>query len=741
MNRRDFIQISSLVGSGTAAIPVLSHAGLWRMPGVQKEHTWYRQPLRILQTVLREPDATNYNAGEVVRYMVKTGCNTLVVNAGGIVDFFQNPLPANNINPFMGSHDLLREITQACKEAGIRVIGRVDFRGVEEKVFRQFPDWFSRDKSGAPMQLSYTRPQLYSSCYTGYHRNEHAEEFIRYLMTHYALDGIWHNSIGVGGICCCDRCKESYRQATGKDIPDPSDASDALLDDYMTWKSSVADIHMERMKKTVKSFGEDKAYTAEVFSMFEAGGRINSGIDLYNARDHFDFLVSVAFLTENSEHIHYEDLNYASTIIRFLKSMAPEKEAIILYGGNGTAHRYVMDPPTDLNVWLWEALSSGGRFWNCGFTGAYPAATYDRRNAYNSSDIYGFVRDHEELLAGQAPLATVGIYYSRPTRQFFRTRIDGDSFESSIKGMEVVLMENHIPYDFIPDDQLNKDRLRKYDLVLLPNVKCMSPEEILILKSYVENGGNLLATYETSLYDAGGKRLADFGLKDLFGCRFTGQKINTRKDCYQVIVDAAHPVVSTESTNTALLINAGFTLLCEPVDAAEVICSYSPQVHNQPPEKAWVEEWSKENPTVIEHRYKNGKTIYFANQPDQVSYEMGHPDMRTLLKNSIEHLGGASIVETDAPASVHVGLTRSTRFPDRYILSMVNTTSGPGRPLRSLEPVFNINVRLKLKGSRLRSSKILRSQGESGVAYENDGVVITVSKLQDFFAVHLEMSA
>jgi hypothetical protein len=57
----------------------------------------------------------------------------------------------------------------------------------------------------------------------------------------------------------------------------------------MAWKSRVADKNMILMRETVKSFGDDKVYTAEVWGKFDVTGRINSGIDLYNARDHFDF--------------------------------------------------------------------------------------------------------------------------------------------------------------------------------------------------------------------------------------------------------------------------------------------------------------------------------------------------------------------------------------------------------------------------------------------------------------------
>lgn len=742
MDRRMFLRFGVVLGGGVALMPLVRCSTGSDMPAADLSHLpWYQRPLRILQTVLREPDATNYNANAVVDYMEKAGCNTLVVNAGGIVDFFQNPLPLANVNSFMGDRDILRDITTACKAKGFRVIGRVDFRGVEEPLYKQFPDWFSVDAAGKPMQLNYTRPQLYSSCYTGYHRNEHAEEFIRHLLTNYNLDGIWHNSIGVVGICYCERCRESYKAASGGAIPELTAAPEEL-DRYMDWKSGVADQHMERMKKTVKSFGEDKVYTAEVFSMFETGGRINSGIDLYNARDHFDFLVSVAFLTENSEIIHYEDLSYAGTLIKFLKSMAPEKEAIILYGGNGTAHRYVMDPPVDLKVWLWEMLAVGGRFWNCSFTGSHPTATHDRRNAFNNVEAYSFVREHETLLAQHVPVASVGLYYSRPTRLYFRGRSrDGDRFDSSLKGMDAVLTENHIPYDFIADDQITRERLQKYALVILSNVKCLTEGEVELIREYVNNGGSILATYETSLFHADGSSRSDFALADMFGCHFTGEKVNTRKDCYQFIADPSHAVVRADSGDTELLINAGFTLLCKPESSANMICSYVPLVHNQPPEKAWTTEWAREFPTLLENRFGKGKVLYFSNQPDQISYENGHPDFRNLLSRSIRYLAGNTIpVETDAPASVHLGLTQSQLSEGEYILSLVNTTSGPVRPLRNILPVFNIHTTLKLNG-KMKRYTILRSNGEVTVQAKNSEVKINLARLDDYFSVHIVMES
>ena len=738
IDRRVFLKTGALIGATTAFTPLQAA----RFFHDNATLPWYRQPLRILQTVMREPDAAKYDPEAVVAYMKDASCNLLVVNAGGIVDFFRNPLEAANLNPFMGERDILSEITEACHRAGFRVIGRVDFRGVEEHVYRQHPDWFSVDAENKPLQLDYTRPRLYAACYTGHYRNEHAEAFIRYLLESYSLDGIWHNSIGVTGICHCPRCRDSYRAYSGRALPDPG-ASDEELDAYMKWKSQEADRHMEHMKRTVKSFGDERVYTAEVFSMFESGGRINSGIDLYNARDHFDFLVSVAFLTENSEHIHFEDLFYAGSIVRFLKSMAPQKEAIILYGGNGTAHRYVMDPPADLRVWLWEALAGGGRFWNCNFTGSHPDATHDRRNAFNNTEAYRFVQQHGKLLESHAPDAGIAVYYSRPTRLFYRQRVpEGTDFADAIKGIETVLIENHIPYDFLADDQLSAERLRRYRAIILPDVKCLSDAEIGLIRDYVAGGGNLLATYESSLYDEKGARRDDFGLAELFGCTYTGEKVNTRKDCYQYIADPAHPLVVPESASTELLINAGFTLICRRVPPATQVCSYVPTVHNQPPEKAWTLQWQDEHPTVVDHRFGSGRVLYFANQPDCLSYDPGHPDMRMLLHRAIRLLAGDSIrIRTNAPAGVHAGLTRSTAQPNEWIFSLVNTTSAPVRPLRELVPVTGLEVDLSLDGRGLNRHHILRAQGDVRVTFSEGKVQIRLERLEDYFSIHLEMRA
>ena len=155
---------------------------------------WYQNQLRILQTVLREPDIVGYDAEDVVRYAEEIHANCLVINAGGVVDFFRHDLETANPNPFMKDEDILKDIVAACHAKGIKVIVRVDFRGVEKRVYDLNPDWFAVDEDGGPMYWGGSDKSptpTYTACYLSYYRNGHAFRFADILLQKYNVDGIW----------------------------------------------------------------------------------------------------------------------------------------------------------------------------------------------------------------------------------------------------------------------------------------------------------------------------------------------------------------------------------------------------------------------------------------------------------------------------------------------------------------------------------------------------------------------
>ena len=703
---------------------------------------WYQKQLRMLQTVFREPDIMQYDAAAVVDYLKKTHTNCIIVNAGGIIDFFDNDTELGRRNSFMTTEDLLGDLTKECHENGIRVMVRVDFRGVEKTRYEQKPDWFGQEADGSP-KMGWEI--IHRPCYNSVYANEHAVIFIHHMMDRYDIDGVWENCVGFGdGPCYCQKCRTMFREATGGEIPTGISYDSDGFARYRAWKAGCADAHLRRMRDAVKSHGEEKAFCAEIFGMFHASNALRTGIDLYNAKDHFDFLVSPAFQdgSANPER-KWDTLTYAASSMRFLKAINSDKQTVLLYGNNGTKWRYVKAPTVETKIWMWEAASVGAGFWNCMFNGQDPARTMDRRNQGIETEVYQYLQDNEELLDGQCPKAEVGIFYSK----FSRDALGNDSEEKDqygvfIKGVERALVESHIPYGFVPDQDFTRESLRGISTLILPNAALMSEEQIEIIREYVREGGGLVASYESSLYNENGVRRPDFGLGDVFGVSFTGMRKDTAFDCYQLI-RKMHPVLDgMGAQETSVLMNEGSTLLCKPLEGREdgVVCTYVPMIYNQPPEYAWIPKMQTDFPTIMENAYGKGKVIYFSNQTDKLVFTNGHEDFWNTFINAVNWTRkDETCLQVKAPASVHVVLMEKKDQPGHKVISFVNTTGGWSRPMRDISPVYDIEALVTLEGKGTLKTTIMKGDGTITIEeVKQEGkrrARIMVRELKEFAAI------
>jgi hypothetical protein len=708
---------------------------------------WYQENLRFLQTVLREIDIIDYDPAGVVAYMKKANANVLVVNAGGVIDFFKNPLEMANHNRFM-KEEILPSLCEEIHRAGMRLITRVDFRGVELRRYNLHPDWFALDQEGRVKEGISGNVRLARPCYNSPYTGENAERFIDHLLSHYPIDGIWENALGFdNGPCYCKRCRDLYREETGKEIPLLPGGSDDLsgLDspafaEYRAWKEKNADIHIERLRKAVKRHGEDKAFCAEIFDLYNHGFSRNTGIDHRNARKSFDFIVSCVFL--NSVHDPaqsrvYDIINNGATTIRFSRALDPRKQPVIVTGNNGTRWRYTTDPLLETRLWMWQIASVGGGIWNCYFNGQHPGLTHDRRGAYNEKDIYTYLADNSALISDTIPAADVGIYYSTPTKnRLIRGDERLDEFGVYIRGAERVLLEHHIQYRFIPDGDFSAEKLRGLKALILPNAACIPDAHLDIIRGYVEKGGGLVASKHSSLFDGQGMERGDFGLADLLGVSWTGRVLDTANDTYQLIRDKASPILKGVG-DTELLINGGSTVLVTLGNKSyRVAATHIPTIPNQPPEYAWIPEMKTGYPTIVSGVFGRGRVVYFANGIEALSFTNGHEDYTEIYKNALDYAsGGDYLLEAKAPRSVQVNVIARQDDENHLVVAMVNTTGTSQRPLKEVVAV-PAKVAVPLRGRTLKNAKILWGEGVE-ITVEEDRALISAPALGEFASVEL----
>src|ERR1035437_10462872 len=86
-----------------------------------------------------------------------------------------------------------------------------------------------------------------------------------------------------------------------------------------------------------------------------------------------------------------------------------------------------------------------------------------------------------------------------------------------IHGIYLALLEGRFLFDFLHEQDLITDKLKKYKTVILPNIALLSDAECAALKSFAERGGSIMASFETSLYNEKNERRKDFGIAEIFG--------------------------------------------------------------------------------------------------------------------------------------------------------------------------------------------------------------------------------
>ncbi|OAQ38021.1 hypothetical protein A5893_16795 [Pedobacter psychrophilus] len=79
---------------------------------------------------------------------------------------------------------------------------------------------------------------------------------------------------------------------------------------------------------------------------------------------------------------------------------------------------------------------------------------------------------------------------------------------------EQSLIQGKVPFDVIFDEQLKN--LSKYKVLVLADQESLSDDKLELVRNFVKNGGGLVATEHTSLYNEWHLRKIAFGLNDLF---------------------------------------------------------------------------------------------------------------------------------------------------------------------------------------------------------------------------------
>ncbi len=101
------------------------------------------------------------------------------------------------------------------------------------------------------------------------------------------------------------------------------------------------------------------------------------------------------------------------------------------------------------------------------------------------------------------------------TQRFYRPEGLGDGM-ANIHGLYQALLEGRFIFDFLHEEDLPTDKVNKYKTLILPNIALLSDAECAALQSFVANGGSVMASFETGLYDDRNTRRTELGHRQPF---------------------------------------------------------------------------------------------------------------------------------------------------------------------------------------------------------------------------------
>jgi hypothetical protein len=296
--------------------------------------------------------------------------------------------------------------------------------------------------------------------------------------------------------------------------------------------------------------------------------------------------------------------------------------------------------------------------------------------------------------------------------------------------MYYALLEGRFLFDFVHEEKMAPEDLRKYRALLLPNTALLSDTQCDQLRAFVDAGGSLLATFETSLYDERNRKRSDFGLAEVFGIRKAGEIIGTLGNAYLARIEKQHPILNG-FTNTAWIPGAEHRVPVSAEGASPL--TVIPGFVAYPPELSYPREPHTAEPAVVIREKGPSRLVYFPGDVERTMWQTGHTDLARLLQNAIRWVaGGVSPVTVDGAGVIETFAWETQAGFAVHLLNYTNPAMHRGW-IRNTYAIGPQKVRLTLPaGRRVTGVELLRAGTTIPFEASSGAVSFTIPRVTDY---------
>jgi len=258
---------------------------------------------------------------------------------------------------------------------------------------------------------------------------------------------------------------------------------------------------------------------------------------------------------------------------------------------------------------------------------------------------------------------------------------------SEFEGIYAALARSGYPFDVIEEVDLLADELSdRTKLIILPAAGAVTDETAEALRGFVADGGSLLATFDTSLFDAEGRRRDDYALADVFGASIDGDLLGPSKLDY---VAATEKNELTDGLSQAVLPCPEYWWHIKAADVAEPLLFY----HGKMPRRYAKLPPVSGRPAAVLNRFGEGRAMLIPSAIGDHYRTWTFPDQRILIRNAARMLADPPVRVIGGDEFIETTLRRGAN--GAVVVHLVNWASAQ-RPATRAIPLGPLDIRVRL---------------------------------------------
>jgi hypothetical protein len=673
----------------------------------------------------------------------------LTVGIGGNVLRFQPityralyPTKLFPVYPELGSRDLIDEISRECRRAGIHHYSYCILAGGWDRAFAndpRFSAYMLLDADGKPSReggTGYGNVEQIMTCGTGDAYRQMIRKLVAEICAH-DTDGVYFDApSGYRSVCFCDNCRENFKKFSGMDLDRlrnvhglarlPENADMKALVAWYNWANKLTEEDLVDIRKIIHGSGK--------FMLCHNGATWRPG------SFHTQYRYSDGFMVEYSEQFYQRLLRamMGSSMARPTKKLAQTYMGSYDVSANGE--------PAHTRPWAAHCvnLEDGDEIRMEGFAdlagGNMPLYNSVNRLLYGIGEgstepvkeVFALMRRAEPIFKDSVPVSDLSIVPTAESLELWRGK--GRSWNMMMsEGLALAMLDERISFDVNPNTEMTAEWLKTQKAIVLCGASAITDQDAALLAAWVKDGGSLLATYDSGLYDGNGELRHDGGaLRDILGVDMKGEAPGGHTDTFYRITKS-HPalgeyhegkMVMGDSKLIPITVRPGATVLAEGFN---------------------IDFQKNLGPAIVVNQYGRGRVVYVAGSLEAQYIASRVISLQKMLVSMVRWLRADAPMPFSlaAPRGVY-GILRRATSGDLVFWICANVgykDDTVGRMRQDFLPVPNVVARVLIpEGRQLKSVDLLRAKQPLPFSMEGGYAVINLPTVHIAEVVHMSFA-